>query len=114
MRLTIHRGTHEIGGSCVELCSASGRTRIVVDVGMPLVNAEGSSFEWREYKNLPIEQLLEQRTLPRVEGLYAHQSPSVSAVILSHAHQDHYGFLRSAYDTRRGLWPGVAGGETCL
>ena len=24
--LTIHRGTHEIGGSCVELCSNSGNT----------------------------------------------------------------------------------------
>jgi ribonuclease J len=45
MKLTIHRGTHEIGGSCVELCSTSGKARIVVEVGMPLVNAEGSSFE---------------------------------------------------------------------
>jgi hypothetical protein len=27
--LTIHRGTHEIGGSCVELCSSSGDTRLI-------------------------------------------------------------------------------------
>ena len=94
MKLTIHRGTHEIGGSCVELCTASGKTRIIVDVGMPLVNPEGSPFEWREHKGSSVDQLLEQRILPRVDGLYNHQRASVAAVILSHAHQDHYGFLR--------------------
>jgi len=36
MRLTIHRGTHEIGGSSVELATA--KTRIVIDVGMPIVD----------------------------------------------------------------------------
>jgi len=29
MHLTIHRGTHEIGGACVELASAA--TRIILD-----------------------------------------------------------------------------------
>ncbi len=94
MRLTIHRGTHEIGGSCVELCSASNKTRIVIDIGMPLVNAEGSTFEWRDHKRLSLEQLLEQRIVPGVDGLYTHQAASVAAVVVSHAHQDHYGFLR--------------------
>jgi ribonuclease J len=94
MKLTIHRGTHEIGGSCVELCTASGKTRIVVDVGMPLVSPEGSPFEWRDHKGQSPGQLLEQRILPGVDGLYNHQRASVAAVILSHAHQDHYGFLR--------------------
>jgi hypothetical protein len=37
MRLTIHRGSHEIGGTCVEL--ATGATRIVLDAGLPLVTA---------------------------------------------------------------------------
>lgn len=94
MKLVIHRGTHEIGGSCVELCSNSMETRIVVDVGMPLVTPSRSPFEWRRYKGLSQEQLVEQRILPAVDGLYNHQKPSVSAVILSHAHQDHYGFVR--------------------
>lgn len=93
MKLTIHRGTHEIGGSCVELCSASGKTRIVIDVGMPLVTPDMLPFEWREYKDLSQEQLLGQRILPAVEGLYSHQKPSIAAVVLSHAHQDHYGFI---------------------
>jgi ribonuclease J len=94
MKLTIHRGTHEIGGSCVELCSNSGKTRIVIDVGMPLVTPDMLPFEWRHYKDLSQEQLLQQRILPTVEGLYNHQNPSIAAVILSHAHQDHYGFIR--------------------
>ncbi|MCD6568234.1 MAG: hypothetical protein J7K94_05835 [Dehalococcoidia bacterium] len=94
MKLTVHRGTHEIGGSCVELCSNSERARIVIDVGMPLVTSNGSPFEWRHYKDLSQEQLLEHKILPSVDGLYSHQKPSVSAVVLSHAHQDHYGFFR--------------------
>ena len=61
---------------------------------MPLVTAEGSSFEWRDHKGQTPGQLLEQGILPRVDGLYNHQRASVVAVILSHAHQDHYGFLR--------------------
>ncbi|MCX5684860.1 MAG: hypothetical protein NT049_14420, partial [Planctomycetota bacterium] len=34
MRVCIHRGTHEIGGTCVEI-EAQGK-RIVLDVGLPL------------------------------------------------------------------------------
>lgn len=94
MKLTIHRGAHEIGGSCVELCSNSEKTRIVIDVGMPLVTPDMLPFEWRRYKDLSQEQLLEQKVLPAVDGLYSHQEPSISAVMLSHAHQDHYGFIR--------------------
>lgn len=99
MKLTIHRGTHEIGGSCVELCSNSGKTSIVVDVGMPLITPDMLPFEWRRHKNLSREQLLEQKILPTVEGLYSHQKPSIAAVVLSHAHQDHYGFIRFLHPT---------------
>ena len=34
MKLIIHRGTNEIGGSCVEF--NNGRKRIIFDVGLPL------------------------------------------------------------------------------
>lgn len=94
MKLTIHRGTHEIGGSCVELRSDSGNSSVIVDIGMPLVTPAGSPFEWHRYKNLSQEQLLDQGILPPVDGLYSHHNPSVSALLLSHAHQDHYGFIR--------------------
>lgn len=94
MDLTIHRGTHEVGGSCVELCSSSGSTRIVLDIGMPLVRSDGTPFEWKDYSSLSPASLFDKGVLPRIEGLYYWQQPSLSAVLLSHAHQDHYGFLR--------------------
>jgi len=94
MKLTIHRGTHEIGGSCLELVSGSGQTRIVVDVGMPLVNPDGSQFEWSSYKKYDALHLLREKILPPVQGLYQDTGPAVSAVLLSHAHLDHYGFFR--------------------
>jgi len=44
MKLIIHRGTHEIGGSCVEI--ETDKTRILIDFGMPLVGEKkkGESF----------------------------------------------------------------------
>ncbi|RLC63432.1 MAG: hypothetical protein DRI01_05210 [Chloroflexi bacterium] len=94
MRLIIHRGTHEIGGSAVEVRTNSGSTRIILDLGMPLVTPDNSPFEWRHYRNLRVEQLIDGQILPVFYGLYAHQKPSIKAVLLSHAHQDHFGFLR--------------------
>jgi len=38
MKIIIHRGTHEIGGSCVEI--QSKKSRILMDIGMPLVKKE--------------------------------------------------------------------------
>jgi len=91
MKITIHRGTHEIGGSCVEL--RAGGSRIVIDVGMPLVKPDGSQFNIREYAGLSGPELFEKGVLPRVNGLYHWQEPSVDGVLISHAHMDHYGFL---------------------
>ena len=94
MRLTIHRGTHEIGGSCSELSSDSTDARLVLDLGMPLVNSDGTPFEWSAYREQSFEQLVDSGILPSITGLYNDSSQLVSAVLLSHAHQDHYGFLR--------------------
>ncbi len=87
MRLTIHRGTQEIGGSCVEL--ASGSTRIVLDLGMPLPKPEES----RVAKETPLSpsELIASGLLPKIGGLYAWNNPGVNAVFISHAHRDHYG-----------------------
>jgi ribonuclease J len=92
--LTIHRGTHEIGGSCVELCSSSGNTRLVIDIGLPLVNADRSPFDWGIHRKASLSQLLDRKILPSIDGLYENDKPTVSAVLLSHAHLDHYGLLR--------------------
>ncbi len=94
MRLTIHRGTHEIGGSCVELVSDSGQTRIILDFGMPLVNSDRSPFKWYEHRNLTQQELISNGVLPTIPGLYANESPIIDAVLLSHAHIDHYGLFR--------------------
>ena len=58
--LTIHRGTHEIGGSCVELCS--GNTRMIIDLGMPLVYADMSAFDWGNHKKSTLSQLIDEKS----------------------------------------------------
>lgn len=92
--LTIHRGTHEIGGSCIELCSSSGNTRIIFDIGLPLVNKDMSPFDWSIHRKFTLPQLLEKKIVPPIDGLYENDRPAVTAVVLSHAHLDHYGLLQ--------------------
>jgi len=94
MQLTVHRGTHEIGGSCIELSSDSTGARLILDLGMPLVKSDGTQFEWSEHKGKDVQQLIDSGILPSIEGLYEPSKSPVSAVLLSHAHQDHYGFLQ--------------------
>lgn len=43
MKLTIHRGRKEIGGSCVELVTA--KTRLVLDLSLPLVDDNREPFD---------------------------------------------------------------------
>jgi ribonuclease J len=71
LKLTIHRGSRQIGGSCVEIATAS--TRIILDVGLPLDEARpGHKLE--------------------VPGLFE-RGPDVHGILLSHAHADHSGLL---------------------
>jgi ribonuclease J len=94
LKLIIHRGTHEIGGSCIELRSNSEKTRIIIDIGLPLVNADKSPFDLDSYSNATQKALQEKKILPGINGLYQDEEPSVSGVLLSHAHIDHFGLLR--------------------
>src|SRR5450759_1694243 len=89
MILTIHRGSKKIGGSCVELRSPRG-DRILLDVGMPLTQPDGSDWP-RGTMTRPGEELRREGVLPDIDGLYAGSTPEVSALVLSHAHLDHYG-----------------------
>ncbi|HEX9871745.1 MAG TPA: MBL fold metallo-hydrolase [Candidatus Tectomicrobia bacterium] len=73
MRVCIHRGAHEIGGSCVEV-EAAGQ-RIVLDVGLPL-GAEA-----------------DVALLPKVRG-FREPDASLLGVVISHPHQDHYGLAQ--------------------
>lgn len=91
MRIIIHRGTHQIGGSCVEL--ETGDTRILLDFGMPLQDASGADFNDRALDGKPLQCLIDDNVLFDIKGLYRGSSPSIGAVFISHSHKDHYGFL---------------------
>lgn len=78
MRLIIHRGTHQIGGSCIEL--AAGSTRIILDAGQALPPLHG-------------EQSAQSTELPKVDGLYKGDQCKVDAVLFSHYHGDHTGLM---------------------
>lgn len=96
MKIIIHRGTKEIGGSCVEVATAA--TRVIVDIGMPLVAPwdKKEKLESMSYIKKNSQELVDLGVLPAVPGLLAidKQGPRVAAVLLSHPHQDHYGLLK--------------------
>jgi ribonuclease J len=73
MKVRIHRGSKEIGGSCIEV--ESGAARILLDVGQPLDNSE-----------LPPEP-------PPIDRA------TLAGIVISHPHRDHYGLLPHFPDT---------------
>jgi len=64
MKVTILKGSHEIGGTCIQL--SSGKTSLLLDAGLPL-SADSQ----------PVD-------LSRL---------SVDALLVSHPHQDHFGLM---------------------
>ncbi|TAN60823.1 MBL fold metallo-hydrolase [bacterium] len=91
MQLIIHRGTHQIGGTCVEL--RSGKTRIILDYGMPLAASDGKEFDDRFLQDRSAAELIKERVLFDIPGLYKGQEPQVNGILISHSHKDHYGLL---------------------
>lgn len=76
MKIKIHRGTHQIGGSAIEISTAS--TRIILDFGNELSLDE---------KYIPINLDIDGVT----KGL-----PDCDGIVISHYHMDHLGQLTSA------------------
>ena len=74
MRLCVHRGTKEIGGTCIEV-EAQGK-RLVLDVGLPLDAPEGEDVR--------------EGLLPAVPG-FRERDDSLLGILVSHPHMDHYG-----------------------
>jgi ribonuclease J len=64
MKVTIHKGSHEIGGTCIQLTAKE--TSILLDAGLPL-SAESQPVDVRQL--------------------------TVDAALISHSHQDHYGLM---------------------
>jgi ribonuclease J len=90
MKITIYRGTKEIGGTLIEI--KSSKARVLIDAGYPLF-LNGKEIDNRIAK-LPHDELLQLGVLPKISGLYAWDTPSFEAVIISHAHIDHYGLIK--------------------
>src|SRR5208282_734968 len=68
MRIIIHRGSREIGGTCIQVSTA--KTTILLDLGLPLSPKS---------RNLDVTAL------------------RPDAVLISHSHQDHYGLINNLY-----------------
>ena len=71
-RVCIHRGTQQIGGTCIEL--ACGGCRILLDLGLPLDAGDADPAT----------------LLPDVPGLVT-PDPGLLALVVSHGHADHWG-----------------------
>ena len=84
INLIVHRGTHEIGGSCVEL--STNNSRLIIDAGEQLPSTDNNS------QKSPC-------TLPNIQGIFKHDNldQKVSGVLISHSHIDHYGIINNLH-----------------
>jgi ribonuclease J len=101
MICTIHRGSHQIGGSCIEL--EHDGVRLILDAGLPL-DADPST---PDAALPPVAGLFagpangpdickQNSSVPSTPPSDAGASPArvpgpIAGVLFSHAHQDHYG-----------------------
>ena len=92
MQITIHRGTHEIGGNCIEI--SAGKSRIILDVGMPLFNQDREPHDTGALRRKSSDELRRSGILPNVAGLFDESGTQPDAILLSHAHEDHTGLIR--------------------
>lgn len=80
MQVCIHRGSKEIGGSCVEVISHG--KRLVIDLSLPL-DAEKK----------------DKKYLTNISGLDGNDD-SLLAVLISHPHLNHFRFSKNMFNNR--------------
>jgi hypothetical protein len=66
LKLTVHRGTQQIGGSCIEIAHLDG-ARLILDAGRPLDAPEGATGLLRHHligaSQLPFSSATHTRTI---------------------------------------------------
>ena len=77
VKVCIHRGSNQIGGSCVEI-ECEGK-RLIIDVGTPL--------------DIENEEDIDESVLPDIKGIKESDS-SIIGILISHPHKDHYGLIK--------------------
>jgi len=77
LKIIVHRGTHQIGGTCIEI--SSGSSRIALDAGLPL--EAGNKIT---------------ATIPNVEALFGIGGTPFDRLVISHAHGDHTGLIAAS------------------
>jgi ribonuclease J len=91
MNITLHTGTHTIGGSCIEI--STKKTRIIIDLGVPLTDKTGNRINTRELSQRSTKDLMAEGFLPKLPELFYDKSSGIDAIFITHSHLDHYGFM---------------------
>jgi len=95
MKITMHRGSRSIGGNCVEL-SVPG-ARLILDLGLPLDARLPRPPQDGSWDAATVADLMADGLLPEVDGLYGPGTGDpILALLVSHAHLDHYGLASFA------------------
>ena len=71
----------------------------MLDFGAPLVDKDGNEFDSRKIRKKSISQLIKEKILFPIKGLYQDdRNNKIDAILISHPHADHIGFLHYASD----------------
>jgi ribonuclease J len=88
MKIITHKGSQQIGGTCIEI--RSGDQGLLLDMGLPLVNPDGTEFDDDLIKR-PVDELIKDALLPDIPGLYDDADCNIVGIVITHAHRDHFG-----------------------